>query len=181
MTRSIRLALTLALGGLVLASPLDLHAQQQQGDVELQLSGSVLTTVGRDGASLSSGLVHAKGGYFVTDRLELGAFPSLVFARTEVEVAGIREEDSETKFGVGFFANYSFLADDATTVPYLGAQFYRIDVTDEDESGWIGANGGLRFYINRSTSFDVGGNYLIGLGDRGGSLMLLQFGLGFLL
>lgn len=181
MTTASRLALSLLACAAVTLLPAGLTAQQQQGDIDLQLSGSVLTTVGQEGASVSSALVQARGSYFVTDRLALGAFPSLVHARSETEVAGVWREVSETKVGLGFFANYSFLSDDAVTVPYLGAQFYRIDVTDENESGWIGANGGLRFYINRSTAFDVGGNYLIGLGDRGGALVLMQFGLGFLL
>lgn len=160
-------------------------AQQQEGDVELQFAGSLLSTVGREGGSLTSALIKTKGGYFVTDRVELGAFPGLVYTRVTTEAGwqGIETEQtvSDTRFGLGVFATYSFLAEDATTVPYLGAQLYRIDLTDEDEGGWAGLNAGAKFYLNRSTAFDMGGNLLAGVGDSSGMLLLFQLGLNFLL
>jgi len=125
--------------------------------------GTILSTVGEQ-TSNSSGIIQAKGGYFITDRIEIGAFPSLLFSRVDVDlVGGGRQTFSETKVGLGVFGSYSFLAADAMTVPYLGAQLYRIDLTDEDEVGWAGVNGGLKFYINRTTALDVGANYLLGL------------------
>ncbi len=163
----------------VLSGPL--QAQQEQGDVELQFAGSVLSTVGQDGGSFTSGILKTKMGYFVTDHVELGVFPSVLFDRVTVEQGNERETFSATRFGMGLFGTYSFLMEDATTVPYVGMQFYRIDLTDEDEVGWIGANGGFKFYISRTTAFDVGGNLLMGLGDRGGALVLFQAGLSFLL
>jgi hypothetical protein len=165
---------------LVLSWQLPLQAQQERGDVELQFTGTVLSTTGRQ-LTTTSGIVKAKVGYFVTDRVEFGVFPSLLFAETRVEVAGVSQTNRETRFGLGAFGAYSFLAADATTVPYLGLQFYRIDLTDENETGWAGVNGGLKFYISRTTAFDVGANYLLGLGDEGGALFLFQFGLSFLL
>jgi hypothetical protein len=173
----IRIAITLVV---LLSWQAPLSAQQERGDVELQFSGLVLSTVGQE-LSTTSGIFQAKTGYFFTDRVELGVFPSLLFSQTRVQVAGGRQTVSETKVGFGVFGVYSFLAADATTVPYLGAQFYRIDLTDEDETGWAGVNGGLKFYITRNTAFDVGANYLLGLGDAGGALILFQVGLSFLL
>lgn len=158
-----------------------LSAQQERGDIDLQFNGSVLTVVGQEGATFTSAIFHAKGGYFVTDHVEIGAFPSLMIQRTGAGEAWAGETQTESKLGMGVFATYSFLAEDAATVPYLGVQGYRIDLTDEDETGWIGANGGLKFYFNPSVAFDVGANYLVGLGDRGGALILFQMGLGFLL
>jgi hypothetical protein len=172
---SIAVALVLAL----VALPAE--AQQEQGDVELQFNGSILTTVGQEGRTFTSGIFQFKGGYFVTDRVELGAFPSVVFQRTRVEEGWEGETESATKLGMGVFANYSFLAEDAVTVPYVGLQGYRIDLTDEDETGWVGLNAGMRFYFSRRTAFDVGGNVLMGLGDAGGALVLFQMGLSFLL
>lgn len=176
-------ATSVALFLLVAVAPVTGHAQQQQGDMELQFAGSLLSTVGQDGGSLTSGLVKAKGGYFVSDRVEVGAFPSIVFTRvtTEPVFGGGEETVTDTRFGLGVFTTYSFLAEDATTVPYVGAQLYRIDLTDEDETGWAGLNGGVKFYLNRTTAFDMGGNVLAGLGERGGALVLFEVGLTFLL
>lgn len=159
-------------------APLD--AQQERGDVEFQFSGLVLSTVGSD-VSTTAGILQAKAGYFFTDRVQLGAFPSVLYSRTRANAPGGTQTVSETKVGMGVFGVYSFLAADATTVPYLGAQFYRIDLTDDDETGWAGVNGGLKLYISRSTAVDLGGNYLLNLGDRGGALILFQVGLSFLL
>lgn len=157
------------------------QAQQQQGDLELQFSGSVFSTVGRDGGSLTAGLVQSKLGYFVSDRVQIGAFPSVVFSSTTVDLPGGSETVSDTRFGLGVFGTYSFLAEDASTVPYLGGQLYRIDLTDEDETGWAGVNAGVKIYLNRTTAFDMGGNFLVGLGQSDGSLVLFQVGLDFLL
>jgi hypothetical protein len=155
-------------------------AQQERGDLELQFTGSLLTVVGQENVSVTSGLFQAKVGYFVTDRIELGAFPSLIYNRTQVGEHGARTTTSDTKLGMGVFAVYSFLAGDARTVPYAGGQFYRIDLTNEDERGWVGVNGGAKFYLTRRTAFDLGANYLFGLGEQGGALVLVQVGLSFL-
>lgn len=167
----------LALLFLLQAAPASVQAQQAQGDVELQFSGSLLSTMGQEGRSFTSGMIQTKVGYFVTDRLELGAFPSFLVNRVRVG----DQTATDTRFGMGIFSTYSFLAEDAVTVPYVGAQAYRIDLTDDDERGWVGGNAGLKFYISRRTAFDVGGNVLLGLGDAGGTLVLFQVGLSFLL
>ncbi len=164
---------------------LPVGAQQEAGDFEIQLGGSFHSVMGQDDVSTTTGILLAKGGYFLTDRVEVGAFPSLTFVRTTFRDAswagGDEETVSDTKLGLGAFVTYSFLAADARTVPYLGGQFYRIDVTDEDEVGWIGGKGGFKYYLNPRAAFDVGGNLLFGLGDAGGTLLLFQFGLSFLL
>lgn len=169
---------------LLFAAAPPLCAQQQAGDVELQFTGSILSTIGQDRGSSTSGIFQAKAGYFLTDRVEIGGFPSLTFTRTTIRPPGwpdVPEETvSESKLGMGLFGAYSFLAADASTVPYLGGQLYRIDLTDDDESGWAGVNAGLKFYVGATTAFDVGGNLLWNLGDEGGTLLLFQMGLGFL-
>lgn len=167
---------------LATTTTLPLEAQQEAGDFELQLTGSLLSVVGQDDLSTTSGIIQAKAGIFLTDRVEVGGFPSLTFTRTTVRFDGLPDETvTESKFGMGVFGTYSFLAADASTVPYLGVQLYRIDLTDEDETGWAGVNGGFKFYMSRSTAFDVGGNALFGLGSQGGTLLLFQIGLSHLL
>lgn len=178
MKASTALALVLLTAG-GLHAPL--QAQQQQGDREVQFSGSLLSTIGREDISTTAAIVQTKLGYFFTDHVEVGVFPSLLFTRTRVETPLGEEVSDDTRFGMGLFGTYSFLAEDATTVPYVGGQFYRIDVTDDDETGWVGATGGFKFYMSPSMAFDAGGNVLMGLGDSGGTLVLFQVGLSFLL
>jgi hypothetical protein len=157
-----------------------LGAQQAQGDVELQLSGALLSTIGQEDGALTTGILQTKAGYFITDHVELGAFPSLLLTRVRVDTPGGSTTTSSSRIGMGVFGTYSFLTEGATTVPHVGAQLYRMDLTDEDETGWLGATAGAKFYINRSTAFDLTGNYLLGLGERGGALVLLQAGMSFL-
>jgi hypothetical protein len=171
-------ALLLMCGALVVVPA---GAQQEQGDIELQFTGSLLSTTGRDDVDFTSGVFQAKVGYFVTDRVEIGAFPSFFVTRVSARVQGSQVSETATRLGMGIFTTYSFLTADAATVPYLGAQFYRIDLTDDDETGWVGANAGIKYFFSRSTAFDIGGNLLTGLGERGGTLFLFQVGLSFLL
>jgi hypothetical protein len=91
-------------------------AQQEEGDVELELTGTLITSVGADEAS-GMGMMQAKVGRFVTDRWELGAFPSL-----EVRFG---EGTTNTRIGAGLFATYSYLQPDAKTAPYVGPTYYR--------------------------------------------------------
>jgi len=163
---------------LVLASPS--AAQQQAGDRELQLTGSLLASSGEEGGSQALAIVQAKVGYFFTDRVQLGAFPTLSYTRVTVETPAGELRASDTRLGLGGFATYSFLAEDAMTVPYVGAQVYRIDMTNPEAQTWAGANAGLKYYFNRNMAFDVGGNALLGTGDAGGVLLLFQFGLSYL-
>ncbi|CAN5675837.1 hypothetical protein BH23GEM11_BH23GEM11_07040 [soil metagenome] len=155
-------------------------AQQQAGDRELQLTGSVLAVTGQEEDSQALALLQAKVGYFLTDRVEIGAFPSLTYTRVTVRTPAGDVQDSSTRLGFGAFGTYSFLAADAMTVPYLGGQAYRIDITNSEAQTWVGANAGLKYYFNRNMAFDMGGNALLGTGDAGGVLILFQFGLSYL-
>lgn len=168
---------------LLLLAPLagPLGGQQEQGDTELQFAGALFGTVGQEQVSVTQGMFQAKVGYLVTDRVQVGGFPSLLIQRTRVEAGQVVQTETDSKLGLGVFAVYSFLAEDAVTVPYLGGQAYRIDITDEDETGWVGLKGGFKFYLSPRTALDAGANYLIGLGDSGGALILLQVGLSLFL
>lgn len=163
-------ALTAVAAVLLVASPA--AAQQEEGDVELEFTGSLITTVGADETS-GIGIIQSKLGRFVTDRWQLGAFPSL-----EVRFNGGR---TDTRLGAGLFAVYSYLRPDAMTVPYAGASYYKSDLTagfDEDDS-WFGINAGLKFYANPDVALDVGGNYLFALQGQEGGLFIMQAGLSF--
>ncbi len=151
-------------------------AQQEKGDVEVQFLGSIFSTVGAEDVTFTAGNIQAKLGYFLTDRFEVGGYPSLTIST--LFLSGGTE--TETTFGLGAFAVYSFLSNGATTVPYVGAQYVQLDVSSESQ-GNAGINGGIKFFLNRYAAFDVSGNYLFSLDEGGSGLVLMQVGLSFLL
>ena len=163
--------LTLITLAVLLAVP-PAAAQQEAGDVELEFTGSVITTVGaEDGSGI--GIIQSKLGRYITDRWQLGAFPSL-----EVR---FNEFDTDTRLGAGLFAVYSFLLPDAMTVPYAGTSYYKSDLSagfDENDS-WLGVSGGLKFYVNPDVALDIGGNYYFALQGQDSGLFIMQAGLSF--
>jgi hypothetical protein len=157
---------------LCLLVPPRASAQQEAGDTELQFSGSTATTTESSSTFVNT---NVKIGQYFTRSLQFGITTSLS--------ATIPENGSTSYNGRGgFFLNYSFLSGDATTVPYLGGQYSKDFQTDfERNYGSAGLNGGLKFYINRRTAFDVGGNYLFNINHPDSGIILFQFGLSFIL
>lgn len=169
MTSS-RTAFALPLLLLYLLVPPTASAQQEAGDTELQFSGSAQTTTE---SSTTTVITNAKVGQYFTRSLQLGVTTSLTATFPE-------NEEAEYGGRGGVFFNYSFLSGDATTVPYLGGQYSRSLESDADQ-GNAGINGGFKFYLNRRTALDVGGNYLFPLEETGSGVVLLQFGISFIL
>lgn len=163
----------LLLATLFAASPA--AAQQEKGDIELEFLGSLHTTVGADQTS-GQGIIQSKLGRFITDRWQVGAFPSL-----EVRFA---RGTTDTRVGGGLFAVFSYIRPNAMTVPYAGASVYKNDLSAGFGANdyWTGVNGGLKFYVNPNIALDMGGNYLFSLSgiDGKGHLLIMQAGLSFL-
>ena len=153
-------------------------AQQEQGDIELQLTGSYTQTVGNDDFTFALGNFQGKVGYFFTDGLEIGAYPSLTITTTGTGFGGT---ETTSTLGAGAFLVYSFLSGDGTTVPYFGGQFFKSDLSDDQDQGNAGVNAGVKFFFNRYAAFDVGGTYLFPLEENGLKLILIQAGISFLL
>lgn len=153
-----------------LVAPIPAAAQQEEGDVELELTGTLITSVGAEEAS-GMGMMQAKVGRFVTDRWELGAFPSF-----EVRFS---EGTTDTRIGAGVFATYSYLQPDAKTVPYAGASYYKGDASTgfDAQDSWFGLNGGMKFYFNPRMAFDMGADYLFALQGQEGQLFIFRAGL----
>lgn len=162
-------------------------AQQQKGDVELQFQGSFFTTVGGD-ITNSIGSLSGKIGPFITQHIQVGLGPTLnVTTSTTTTIAPVTlvpTTTTSTKWTLGTtaFVVYSFLLPDARTVPYLGVSYYKRDFSNSHDNGWVGGNGGARFYFTKRTAADISVNYLFTLNaeTRGGSL-LFAMGLSFLL
>ncbi len=164
---------SLVLLGLFVFAP-SAFAQQEKGDIELEFAGSLITRVGAEEAS-GVGIIQSKIGRFVTDRLELGAYPSL-----ELQIDG---GETDARIGAGLFAVYSFLMVDAMTVPYTGLFYYKSDVAAgfDARDNWLGVNGGLKVYFAPNAALDVGVNYLFSLHGKEGGLLIMQAGISFLL
>lgn len=148
-------------------------AQQEAGDMEIQIAGTYLTTVGTD-FSFNSGFIQAKLGRYVTDNLELGVAPN-------ISITKVQGQDTDVTVGGGAFAVYSFLAGDATTVPYFGAQYFKSDLSESEDNGSAGVTGGLKFFVTEKAAFDFSGNYLFDLNEGSeGGLLLFVAGISFL-
>ncbi len=155
--------LVLSVAGLVNLS----LAQQEQGDLELQLQGSFSSTVGADVTS-SIGTIAGQFGPFITSNIQVGIGPTLTI--------------TTATFGSTVFAVYSFLFQNARTVPYVGASYYKRDFNNGNDRGWVGGNAGAKFFITKKTAVDFSANYLTSLNtDTKGGLLLFAFGLSFLL
>jgi hypothetical protein len=142
-------------------------AQQEKGDVEVQLSFSVIKI-----EDFTSGYVQLKLGSYVSDNLEIGIAPSV-----QISTNG----ETETTTGIGLFASYSFLAD-SEAVPYLGLQYYVPDVEKADELSSAGINAGVKYYFTEKTAFDLSLNYLFAITEEEDTsgLFLIMGGLSYL-
>jgi hypothetical protein len=173
-------ALTLGLAG-------PAFGQQQKGDVEVQFQGSFFTTVGGD-VSNSVGTISGKIGPFVTANIQIGIGPTLTIstnATTSIDQgtgATITKTTTKATVGTTAFVVYSLLLHDARTVPYLGASYYKRDFSNGSDRGWIGGNGGAKFYFTKRTAADLSVNYLFSLNaETKGGMLLFAVGLSFLL
>ncbi len=166
---------------LVLLSTFIAVAQQQKGDMELQLLGMYMTTTGTE-YKFSMGQISGSLGYYFTNNIQLGFAPTLTITTTpSVEFIATppfyrNVSNTETTFGGSAFFVYSFLTGNVKAVPYAGARYYKQDFSVGESSA--GINAGVKFYISKKTAFDVNGNYLFQLteGSEGG---ILLFGAGF--
>lgn len=161
-------------------------AQQQKGDVELQLQGSYYTTFATD-VAINVGTIAGKFAPFLTDNLQIGVGPTLTITTTKVTttspLSGQPETKSDTRvtFGSTVFATYSFLTKGARTVPYAGVSWYKVDFSKGSQRGWVGVNGGARYFLTRRTSLDLSASFLKTITEgETGSMVLFAFGLSFL-
>lgn len=179
---SSKLALVLILGLVIPA-----YGQQQKGDIELQLQGTFSATVGAD-VSSNVGTITGKFAPYITTNLQVGVGPTLTIttmsATTPQAGTGNVVTETETKatLGTTAFIVYSLLLKDATTVPYLGASYYKRDFSNGKDRGWVGANGGAKIFFAKKMAADLSMNYLFSLNpETKGGLLLFAVGLSFLL
>ena len=181
-TKASALVLLLTLGLVCLA-----QAQQQKGDVELQFQGSFFTTVGGE-VTNSVGTILGKIGPFITDNIQIGIGPSLTIATATTTTVDpgtsrlIKSTSTKATFGTTAFVVYSILFRNARAVPYVGVSYYKRDFSDAHDRGWIGGNGGAKYFFTKRTAADFSVNYLFSLNpETKGGMILFAVGLSFLL
>ena len=167
----------LLMAGLVISA----HGQQEKGDLELQLQGSFSTLVGGD-VTNTVGTIAGKFGPFITANIQVGVGPTLTISTSSTSSGGVTTTSTKATFGTTAFVVYALLLKDAKVVPYLGASYYKKDLSNSDDNGWIGANGGAKFFFAKRTAADFSVNYLFSLNETTtGQQLLFAFGLSFLL
>lgn len=175
-------------------------SQQQKGDIELQLGGSMLTRTNityydeltsyynpitnqttyyqeehNDGVEFYATFILTFG-VFMTDNLEWGISPTISLS------SPVGRRSVQDTYGGSTFLTYSFLTKGSTSVPYLGSRYYKSDFSNSNDNGALGLNAGNKFYISDKTAFDVNGNYLFSLNSGSSSgILFFQFGISFLL
>jgi len=182
MARTLFLLILIGTSGFLTSS----RAQQEAGDVELGVQGSISTAVGTD-ASFTFGSILGKIGPYLTDNFQLGFGPTITVISVEtttfdpITLTSQTSSETNATFGTTVFLSYSFLTQ-SNTVPYLGTTYYKRDLSDSDDSGQMGLTFGLKFFLTAKAAFDINGNYLFALDEatEGGSLYF-GFGLNFIL
>lgn len=120
-------------------------AQQEQGDSEFQLQGSL--NLGISGDVDDSGTVNVLYGRFFTEHQEVGGTLG-AFIDSNGDWSGVG----------GPFYRYNFTSD-GKLVPYAGAA---LTTTFGEYAGGdylLSLEGGARYFVSRSTAFTVAGTY----------------------
>ncbi len=156
----------------LLISAATAFAQQQKGDFQLQAQAAYFSN-SFAGQSFSAGSLYFNASRFVTDKIEVGISPYFIFSDI-------------TTVNLSFFANYSFLTENAKMVPYAGVQllFYNLGSDPDFSQTGFGFKGGLRYFVSERVNIDVGPNISFlsapeGL-TEGSTLFQFTAGLGYI-
>lgn len=149
--------------GVVLFACTAAFSQVEKGDINLSGSLSFTKISDLDGM----GNFEAKGGYYFSQNLEFGGNLNITFGETPVT-------------GIGPYATYNFLTQDAKLLPYAGANLLFL-FSDNVNATALGVNGGAKYFLNESVNVDAGISFLQGFGDIDGSLFIMRVGIGFIL
>jgi hypothetical protein len=138
-------------------------AQVEKGDLTATTN---LTFISMDGTSF--GLFFLKGGYFVSDHVEVGSSLQLMFA------------PGETGVGIGPYGTYNFLTQDAKLLPYVGAQLSILSLYGMNVNSF-GVYGGSKYFLTEAVNVDAGIVLAQGFGDVDGFVFTASIGIGVVL
>lgn len=120
-------------------------AQQEQGDTELQLQGSL--SLALDDEFEDSGSANAIYGRFFTQQQEIGGALRLNF-----------NSDGDLSGSVGPFYRYNFLTS-GKAVPYVGAAVAATFGEYQGGDVQLDLEGGSRWFLARNMAFTLSGLY----------------------
>jgi hypothetical protein len=161
------------LAGMVVCMSVASFAQQKKGDINVTFSGTYTSN-----KAFSFGQIFAKGGYFITDHVEAGLKPQIMFG------------DGFSGFGLGAYSTYNFLTKDAKLVPYAGAELNYSSLSAGGEDAKLtqtnmGLYGGSKYFITENLNVDAGLNLSFNLGSNPdtdlGTIFQFQVGVGFII
>lgn len=139
-------------------------AQVEKGDINLSGSLSYTKFPKIDGM----GQLDAKAGYFFTQNLEAGTTLQLFFAAGDVGL------------GIGPYASYNFLTEDAKLMPYAGAGFSFFTFSSMTSTA-VGINGGVKYFLTEKINIDTGVTLQQSFGDLDGTMFMARIGIGFIM
>jgi hypothetical protein len=156
---------------LAILASLSSFAQQQQGDLSIQLSGNYYSqklTFGDEAIRSRFGNIYVKIGKFFTSNLELGVKPNINLNM----VNDINTTSSEPKleqrfvanFGFGLYGTYSFLTSDGKLMPYAGAEIGYVPV-DKEATINLGPYAGVKYFVTERVNIDGNFSFLLNLGS----------------
>ncbi len=140
------------------------YAQVEKGDINLSGSLSYTKFPKIDGM----GQFDAKVGYFFSSNIEAGTTIQLFFA------------GGETGFGLGPYASYNFLTQDAKLMPYAGAGFSFFTFSSMTSTS-VGLNGGVKYFLTEKINIDTGITLQQSFGDFDGTMFMARIGIGFIM
>jgi hypothetical protein len=141
--RKMKKLMFIAMMGLMIALPS--LAQQERGDGEFQLQGSL--NLGISGDVDDSGTINLLYGRFLTEHQEVGGTIG-TFINSSGDWSG---------FG-GPFYRYNF-TNDGKLVPYAGGALTATFGDFSQSDYLLSLEGGARYFVNRNTAFTVAGTY----------------------
>lgn len=178
---AIKLACGLLLAIIWLASlPSTGRAQQEKGDKELQLQGSLTFGLGDAGGSFSA-MGGAQLGYFFTDQQEVGVGVQLTFSRTSTDtsVGGVKISGSGISISAFPHGFYRFhLKRGGKFYPYVGVEggiaisgspgstfnFGGQKIETEGGTstfGYVRPNAGAKYFFQKNAALDVNAGYQV--------------------
>lgn len=140
-TRIVAIALT---GLFLFAAPSVARAQIEKGDQSIQFQGQYLQIVSPQSED-PQGIVLGSYNYYFTSKVGLKSTAGVILG-------------AETGYIAGAGIEFNFSSPGQTTIPYVKLDLLGIKFSSANLL-MISPGAGIRFFMNRNTSFDVAASY----------------------
>lgn len=165
---------------LTLAVPQTAQAQATQGDKEVLVQGSLISTLGDSSFTNATAVLGL--GYFVSNRLQIGVQPIISISSFSQptfnpRTGAITGEETTITTTVGSQAKVQYYLgeDQAKVKPYVGGSFIISDFSDAGNTAFAAAVFGVKSYLTEKAALDFNGSYGFGVSAPSGTQMLQVF------